>query len=201
MADLPRRRPEPQLIRSLALPLLLLALPGVARGQQPGEARAGLEAALRVTSIAGDATVLAGGVGLLDLGGRVAFGGGGWLALGTMRISTGRPETDKNLHMAYAGVVAETVVRRGPGWDVRARALVGAGNAKVSDRLQGVALGADNFAIVEPELGGSWHLGHGAWLTGGLSYRITFGVEDLPDISEHSFRGVSLRIGATLRSF
>ncbi len=202
MARVPRRRPESQLIRWLALPLLLaLARPQLAAGQRETDARAGVEAGLKLGSVQGDATVFAGGVGLIDLGGRVAFGGGGWLALGAVRIATGRPDTDKNLHLAYAGVVAETEIRRGPDWDVRARALIGAGNARVSDRLIGIQLGADNFGIVEPEIAGSWHLGGVAWLTGGLGYRFTFGVEDLPAISGDTFRGVSLRVGITLRSF
>jgi hypothetical protein len=202
VAHVPRRRAEPQLTRGLALPLLLsLAAPRAAAGQQEGGARAGVEAALKLSSVRGDATVFAGGVGLIDLGRRVAFGAGAWLALSTVRISTGRPETDKSLRMAYAGVVAEGEIRRGPDWVVNVRALVGAGNAKVSDRLIGVPLGADNFGVVEPEVGGSWHLGRGAWLTGGLGYRFTFGVEDLPDISEESFRGMSLRMGIALRSF
>lgn len=202
MAHVPGRRTEPQLIRWLAFPLLLsLAAPRGAAAQQEREAGAAVEAALKLSSVLGDVTTFAGGVGLIDLGGRVAFGGGGWLALGTVRIATARPETDKSLRMAYAGVVAESVIRRGPEWEVRARILVGAGNAKVSDRLIGVQLGADNFGIVEPEVGGSWHLWRGTWLTGGLSYRFTLGVEDLPDISDDSLRGASLRLGITLRSF
>jgi hypothetical protein len=198
----PRRRPEPQLTRWLTLPfLLLLARPSATAGQQEGAARAGLEAALRLSSVHGKATVFAGGTGLLALGHGVSFGGGGWLALGPVRVSTGRPESDKSLRVAYAGLVVETAVRRGPDWDLRVRALVGAGNAKVSDRLIGVQLGADNFGVVEPEIGGSWQLDRGAWLTGGLSYRLTFGVEDLLDVSEDSLRGASLRVGIQLRSF
>lgn len=202
MAHLPGRRSESQLIRWLGLPLLLLlARPTLAVGQEPAEARAAIEAALRLSSVHGEAAVLAGGSGLLHLGGRIAFGGGGWLGLGTVRIDTGRPATDKSLRLAYAGVVAEGEIRRGPDWDLRARALVGAGSAKVSDRLIGLQLGVDNFGVVEPEIGGSWHLGGGAWLTGGLAYRFTFGVEDLPDVSDDSLRGTSLRVGITLRSF
>lgn len=199
---MPGRRQEPQLRRSLLVPLLLLlAGPLAAGAQQESAARAGVEAALKAGRVAGEATVFGGGVGLLNLGHGVAFGGAGWLALGAIRVGNGRPETDKDLRVAYGGLVVEGVVRRGRGWDLRARALLGAGNAKVSDRLIGVQLGADNFAVVEPEVGGTWQLARGAWLTGGLAYRMTFGVEDLPGISDDALRGGSLRVGIQLRSF
>jgi len=202
VARVSRRRQEPQLSRWPALLLLLLlARPSAVRGQQQDAARAGIEAALKLSSVHGEGTVFGGGVGLLALGGRVAFGGGGWLALGAVRIATGRPETDKDLRLAYGGVVVEGMIRRGPDWDLRARALLGAGNAKVADRLIGLQLGADNFGVVEPEVGGSWQLTRGARLTGGLSYRLTFGVGHLPDVSDDSLSGGSVRVGIQLRSF
>lgn len=146
--------------------------------------------------------MFAGGVGLLDLGGRVAFGAGGWLVLGTSRIETGSPENDTELRVAYGGVVAEVdLPRQIHGWDLRARALVGAGNAKVADRLIRVQLGADNFGVVEPGVVGSRQIMRHTYLTGGIAYRFIFGVEDLPNVSPEDLRGASVQLGIAFRTF
>ncbi len=145
--------------------------------------------------------MFAGGVGLLDLGGRVAFGGGGWILLGQSKISAGSADADRDLKVAYGGVVVDMELLRNHRWDVRARALVGAGNGKISLRVAGVQLAADNFGVVEPEVCGSWHLSPNASLVGTLAYRYTFGVDDLPNVSENNLRGISLGVGFAVRSF
>lgn len=201
MAGMPRRRTEPQLIRRAGvLLLLMLVVPGALHAQDT-RAHASIEAALRVGSLRGSAKAFAGGVGLLDLGGRVAFGGGGWILLGQSQISAGSADADRDLRMAYGGVVADVELVRDARWDLRARALMGAGNGKITLRLAGVQLAADNFGVFEPEVCGSWHLSRSTSIVGTLAYRYAFGVNDLPNVSEANLRGISFGVGFAARSF
>lgn len=198
---MPRRRQEPQLIRRAAVLLLLTLVGPGALHAQDASARANVEAALRVGALRGSAKMFVGGIGLLDLGGRVALGGGGWILLGRSRISAGSADADRDLRVAYGGVVAEVELLSDPGWDVRARALVGAGNGKISLRLAGVQLAADNFGVVEPEVCGSWHLSARTRAVGTVAYRHAFGVSDLPSVSGNDLSGFSLGVGLAIRSF
>lgn len=198
---MPRRRAERQLIRrAAALLLLSLAGPGTLHAQE-ARAHASLEAALRVGALRGTAKAFAGGVGLLDLGGRLSFGGGGWTLLGTSRIYAGSADSDRDLRVAYGGVVAAVELVRDARWDLRASALVGVGNGKISLRLAGVQLAADNFGVIEPELSGSWHLSSNASLVGSLAYRYAYAVDNLPSVSQASLRGMSLGVGLSARGF
>jgi len=198
---MPRRRAERQLIRrAAALLFLSLAGPGTLHAQE-ARAHASLEAALRVGALRGTAKAFAGGVGLLDLGGRLSVGGGGWILLGTSRIYAGSADSDRDLRVSYGGVVADLELVRDERWDLRVRALMGAGNGKISLRVAGVQLAADNFGVVEPELCGSWHLSPNASLVGTVAYRYAFGVNDLPSVSDDNLAGVSLGVGFAVRSF
>jgi hypothetical protein len=197
----PRRRTEPQLIRRAAV-LLLLSLVGPSSlHAQDARAHASIEAAARVSALRGSAKLFVGGIGLLDLGGRVSFGGGGWILLGTSRIYAGSADSDRDLRVAYGGVVADVELVRDARWDLRARALLGAGNGKISLRVAGVQLAADNFGVIEPELCGSWHVSPNASVVGSLAYRYTYGVNDLPSVSQDNLAGVSLGVGFAVRSF
>ncbi len=199
---MPGRRAEPQLIRRAAVLLLLLSLAGPgALHAQDARASASVETALRIGALRGSAKAFAGGVGLLDLGRRVAFGGGGWILLGTSRIYAGSADSDRDLRVAYGGVVVAVELVRDARWDLRARALVGAGNGKISLRLAGVQLAADNFGVIEPELCGSWHMSPNASLVGSVAYRYAYGVDDLPSVSEDNLRGMSLGVGLSVRGF
>lgn len=204
MARLPRARQEPQLIRYAALVAACLLLgPVGAPAQQVGDAaHAEVEGALRLTRMHGDVSWLAGVTGLIGVGGPLRFGGAGWIQLGQSSVPGGAAPFDYEMRIAYGGLAAELDIIRRPGGALVLRTLAGAGNAKIrSLPVVETLIAADNFGVVEPELSGAWRLYRGVVASVGLGYRLTFGVDDLPNVLPSDLRGPSLRIGISIGDF
>jgi len=189
----------------MILAAVLLLPDGVAARQTstPSEARAAVDAGLRPTLLAGRASVLMGGTGLLGVHGRVMFGGGGWIQLGESALDTGGSDAGFRLRLAYGGLVVDWLLADRAAGRITVRTLIGAGNGKVFLTAGGTEAetGADNFGVVEPEVTLQRRLLGHLHATAGVGYRIVFGLEDLTGVADGDVRGPSLRVGLGLRNF
>lgn len=196
-----------RLARTVPIVLAVVLLPpgGVAARQTPAPsgARATVDAGFRPTLLAGRASVLMGGSGLLGVGGRVMFGGGGWIQVGESELDTGGSDAGFRLRLAYGGLVVDWLLADREAWRITLRTLLGAGNGKVFLAAGGVAAetGADNFGVVEPEVGIQRRLIGRLHGSAGVGYRVVFGLEDLTGVADGDIRGPSLRVGLALRNF
>lgn len=193
-------RPVPILLAAVLFP------PGGVAARQtptPSEARAAVDAGLRPTLVAGGASVLMGGTGLLGVHGRVMFGGGGWIQLGESVLDTGGSDAGFRLRLAYGGFVVDWLLADRAAGRITLRTLIGAGNGKVFLTAAGVEAetGADNFGVVEPEVALQRRLLGHLYATAGVGYRIVFGLEDLTGVAEGDVRGPSLRVGLGIRNY
>lgn len=190
----------------LLLPLLLsMSLPGLVTAQagtspkEPLRARGTAGIVLKGTSIAGTDRVLLGGWAGLTFGDHFSLGGGGVALLREVHLTGSGSGTGFELGMGYGGILL------GLHYPLRARVgarlgiLLGAGHAEVRDRLTGREVGADNFGVLEPEAALSLPLLSWLHLGGGVGYRMTWGVGDIPLVQPEEFRGatgtLSLRVG------
>ena len=192
-------------MRRPALFILLLLLPGPLRAQEGGDPltppRAEATAAflLKGSQLAGaNRIILGGGIGLL-VGGRLAIGGAGLATTENVELAGLENSTGFDLGMGYGGLTVHYwhPLTQRLTWE--AGFLVGAGHAEVRSLVTGTEVGADNFAVVEPELALS--LTTLPWLRFGasLGYRMAWGMEDLPRVAVEDLRSFSLALTLRIR--
>ena len=183
---------------ALAFPWALMALTAVGApdglAAQDGRATLELNAGVRATSIRGESSFMGGGTALVRPWRRLALGGGGWILFGSRAIEPDSPGGGFRLRLAYGGLVAATrVASRGP-VEIDARALLGAGSARTELSAPRVEIDADNFLVLEPEVGATARGASPFTARLGVSYRFVAGVEDVSGISARQLRGMSATI-------
>lgn len=202
--SLARQRAQ-MLIRTAALllALVLTCVPAPAGAQQEParNAQAYLGVGLGTTKIHDQGTTVAGGAALLSLGHRVAFGGAGWVMLGRSTVNGRDAASHYDLRVAWGGLIGQTRLLGDRSRALDLRALVGAGNGKVTLPLVNTLIASDNFGVLEPELLGTVRLHPLLYIEGGLSWRWVFGVQDLPGVSSRDLQGFSARLGIAIRNF
>lgn len=201
MAHLPGRRTEHPLKHFALLLLVLLASASPAAGQRErpdgSGPRAGIEANLLLTQVASDVVWMAGGLALVQVASRLEVGGAARLMFAAIPLE--RPGTALDLELGYGGaVVSADFPLPGGSPGLTARALLGAGNADVRDRVTGAMVDSDNFGVIEPEV--LFHISLTPRLSArvGASYRVVFGVEDLPGASGRQLSAGALVTGLRL---
>jgi hypothetical protein len=193
-------------MRGTLLAALLLALPGSLWAQAgpssaDAEGRVGSTAAVLVkgSTIAGKGRIQVGGWAGLVFGNRFAVGGGGLVLLEEVALAGSEAGSGFSLDFDYGGLFFRFWQPISPRLTGELGLVFGAGNAGVTDRLSGAELGSDNFLVAEPEVSLSFTLL--PWVHIGVSggYRLAWGVEDLPRVSEDELRAatgtISLRLG------
>ena len=193
-------------MRGVVVAALLLALPGSLRAQA-GPSSANAEGRVRSTAaflvkgstIADQGRAQIGAWAGLVFGGRFAVGGGGVVLLEEVPLEGSEAGTGFSLDLGYGGLFFrfwEPLSERLTG---ELGLIFGAGNGEVNDQPSGAELGSDNFVVAEPEVSLFFTLL--PWLHVGASggYRMVWGVEDLPQVSEDDLRAatgtISLRLG------
>lgn len=178
----------------------LLGAPRSVSGQAAErQAHASLEVSLAATSVRESATTLAGAVGLLDLGGRLAFGAGGAIMIGSSALEGGG--LDQDLHLGYGGAVLQFTLTGSPQRYLALRTLVGSGNAKIKLAVGGGEVAADNFGVLEPGLVGTVTLAGPLRLGAGVAYRHVFGVDDLPNVVPADLKGPVAQVRISIRTY
>lgn len=185
----------------LALAFLASPARGIAQQAAAREAYASVAAAVATTQIHEHSATMLGGTALLSLGGRLAFGGGGWVMTKRSTVEGQTAGARYDFRMAYGGVAAQARLLGNRNHGLELRALVGAGNGKVRLPVVGTLIAADNFGVVEPALAGTVRLFPGVHLQGSVAWRWAFGVQDLPGVSTDDLRGFSARLGFAIRNF
>jgi len=178
----------------------LVLQPGAATGQ---EARAGgrFDLSLGATPLHGDASALATASVLVGVAGRLYLGGTGSAFLGKRTLAGSAPGTDLELRSAFGGLVLHYRLTPPEGSDLWLRLTAGAGNAKVDLAVARTRVAADNFGVLEPELGLSRHVAGPLHVGVAVGYRATFGVDDLPGVSPADLRGPTARVVLTALRF
>lgn len=179
-------------------PTAFLAALLVAGGAQPAGAqdstgRAGLdiEAGIRATSFRSEFSWMGGGSALVRPWHGLALGGGGWMLMGSRRIDPDSPGGGLRLRVAYGGLVAATPLP-GPGrTEADLRVLLGAGNARIELSAPRAEIAADNFLVVEPEVGITMIVAWPLTARVSLAYRFVGGVEDVSGVTARQLRGLS----------
>ena len=196
----------PKGMRTTLLLLLVLALPGSLRAQagppssiRDGRVRSAVAFTVQGSRIAGSSRVHLGGWAGLVLGGHFLVGGGGFAPTQNVELPGTDSGTGFLLRMGYGGLVFRYWKPLDLGVTASGGMLLGAGHARVRDRLQGTELGSDNFFVLEPTLSLAHPLLSWLHIEGTLGYRKALDVEDLPTVSAadlSSFTGaLSLRVG------
>jgi hypothetical protein len=167
----------------------------------PPQARAFLSGGVRLTEIRGNTVSMIGAEGVLGIAGEWSVGGGAWILSQPSDIEGSTPGSDLRLRIAYGGLLVERRLGHTGSVSWAARALLGAGNAKLSLPAVETEIGADNFGVVEPELRASIPLV--GWLRFDLrvGYRSVFGVEDLAQVTSAQIRGITAGVAFTLGPF
>lgn len=197
-----RRLPELTLKPLSILLLVLLLGPGAplrAQERGPDVPTASLESGLRFTRMRSRGVRMPGGLAQLRVAPGIWVGGGGWWMKDAVRFRR-TPGQERALRAGYGGaVVSFPLPLTTTGAAATGRALVGAGNADVSDPASGALLESDNFAVLEPELDVEVSLIARLHLLAGASWRFAFGVEDLTGVDRTDLSGpalvLALRIG------
>lgn len=199
MASPPFRRRLSRIAACLFLIPGLLVSEAVAAQQAapPSEAArvsAGLGPGVGVSTVQGEAALVWAGHAGLRLGSTFWLGGAG-VILTPVDYGASAP---RRLRLGYGGLEFEAAVPGlGPS-DWRVGALLGGGNADVSDILTGVELGSDNFLVLEPRISWIRPLST-AWSTSvRLGYRLAIGVDDLPDSDAGDISGPLVFLGLTV---
>jgi len=134
---------------------------------------------------------MAGGAATIDWGGALSVGGAGWILLDPVEIGGETPGSDLELRVSYGGIrVRADRATQGP-VGVWIGVLAGAGNAKLGLPVVETEIAADNFGVLEPELGVRMLLGNRLSLQASLGFRIVFGAENLPGLSPSDLRGMT----------
>ncbi|MGD2124264.1 MAG: hypothetical protein PVJ76_21220 [Gemmatimonadota bacterium] len=193
-------------MRSLSILLVsILILPGFLWAQEepgaPPQNRVGGVASvtLKAGETAGVNRLSFGGWAGLTFSGNVALGGGGFALSKDVELTGSEGETGFNLSMGYGGLTFRF-------WEPLANdlygevgVLLGAGHAVVEAQLTGTEVGSDNFLVGEGELGVSYRLLRRIFLGAAVGYRLTSGVQGLPEVSTddlNAFTGsLFLRVG------
>ena len=149
---------------------------------------------LRGAKIIGGTEAMLGGEASLHFSRHFSIGAAGGALLGPVSVTESGADLGTDLRMGYGGVLLGYEARTANTVSVAGRLLLGAGHASIRAIPVGNELGADNFLVLEPEVVlrfravGPAHLGLAA------GYRMTFGVQDLPTLTDHDLEGVSVTI-------
>jgi hypothetical protein len=193
-------------MRRLVLAVLLLALPGTLRAQagppsasDEGRVTATATALVKGSTIAGKGRAQVGGWVGLVFGGRFAVGGGGLVLLEEVELEGTEAGTGFTLDFGYGGVFFRFWQPLSSDLTGELGLILGAGNGDVNDGLSGTELGSDNFVIAEPEVSVFYRLFPSIHLGASLGYRLAWGVQDLPSVTQDDLRAatatLSLRWG------
>lgn len=152
----------------------------------------------RSTRVRSQAKILVGGDLRVRLPGSFSAGLGAWGATSATTVPGGSTGVDYGMEFAYGGIVVERGMFVRGSTEVGARLTFGAGSARAS--LPGVngSSAADNFGVVEAEAVVSRHLPGAVGVRAQLGYRLSFGVEDLPQTVAAHFRGITVSLGFVL---
>ncbi len=192
-------------MRLLTLLLGLLLLPGSLWAQEEGAREEPFRAQgtaaflVKASSVADADRLFVGGWAGLTLGDRILVAGGGMALTREVELSASEASTGFELGMGYGGVLIQ--VRHPLTSRLRAHAgvLAGAGHAEVRDRLTSREVGADNFGVLEPEIGVGFSLLPWLQLNATVGRRLVWWVEDLPLVQAEDLRGItgtfSLQVG------
>jgi hypothetical protein len=143
----------------LALFVLLVILPGPIGAQEgggstpPARTEATGSLLLKGGQVAGANRIFLGGSIGLVFGGRFAIGGAGLALTENVELEGSENSTGFDLGMGYGGLTLQywhPLTQRLTG---EAGLLIGAGHAQVRSLITGNEVGADNFAVMEPEIG------------------------------------------------
>ncbi len=102
-----------------------------------------------------------------------------------------KSDTGFDLEVGYGGVVLRYRFPMADRVEAEAGTLMGAGHAVVRDRFTGTEAGADNFGLMEPEVGLSLEVLPWLHLSGGVGYRMVWGVEDLPRVEPEDLQSLT----------
>jgi hypothetical protein len=192
-------------MRAFTLLLLLLSLPGLLGAQEMGRSPEPTRAEgtafflVQGSSLAGARRVFLGGGAGLVFGGRWTIAGTGLTLTENVELAGSGASTGFDLKLGYGGLTFRYAHPLASRVDLEGGLLVGAGHAVVGDLITGTEVGSDNFPLMEPEVALSIRLR--SWLTIGASggYRMAWGVEDLPRVSQEDLRSFTgslhLRVG------
>ncbi|HEX9886119.1 MAG TPA: hypothetical protein VGA70_06505 [Longimicrobiales bacterium] len=169
-------------------------------GAPSGVIQAFVHGGLRVTSVAGEVGVMAGGAAGLSLSDRIYVGGGGWMLLRDSDIGGAGVYQSRALGVGYGGVMVDvTLADPGSKRTVAVRALLGVGNLDIRDPITGIRIDSSNFVVMEPEAVARVGLGRRMAIEGTLSYRAVFGLDALSGLDDGDVGGpgfsVLLRVG------
>jgi hypothetical protein len=151
------------------------------------------------SDVAGQYRAHVGGWVGLVIGRRVALGGGGLAMLENVELVAATSGSGFDLGTGYGGLQVRYWQPLPKGFALEGGALLGGGHAEVTDLVQGIELGADNFFVVEPETTLFYDLFSRVHLGVAVGYRFVWGVEDIPLVTSDDLRGLTaaftLKIG------
>jgi hypothetical protein len=158
-----------------------------------------LELSLSVASVRAQTSPLLGAAALLGVSPAWRVGGAGFSMLERVNLEIPPPLENLELHIGYAGVLVERVLRSlstspasGRSAALMARMILGAGNGEVRDAATGARLRSDNFAVVEPAVSVQVPLSRLISAGAAAGYRVVSGVDGLQSVEEENLRGWSL---------
>lgn len=200
MTEAPRPRPPRGRgsAAALAAAALLALAPAPAEAQE-SRAAARFEMSAGATSLRRDASALATASVLVGITPRLYLGGTGSVFLGTRLIEGSTRGNDLELRSAFGGLALHYRLADAPSLWLRLTA--GAGNAKVDLAVARTRIAADNFVVLEPELGVSRPVAGPLHVGVAVGYRATLGVEDLPGVAPADLRGPTARLVLTALRF
>ena len=194
-----RRRLLLPLASCLCAPLFGSILPAPAAAQAPPhKVTASVEAGARIASLRDETKGLWGGAALLHIHPRLSLGGGGWILHSRSAIQVASPGSDLEMALGYGGVTADLRIVSGERVALDLRVLAGAGNVKIIVPVVGSEIGADNFGILEPELGLTLRLRPDLGVKLTAAYMHSFGVDDVPPVLPEDLRAYSLGLSLIL---
>ena len=160
-----------------------------------------LEFGPRLSTVRETTEVLMGGAVLVGVRGPLHIGIGGAVLAGKNQIPGDAVGSDLELGVGYAGVQVSYWGLGSSSLKWGAGVLVGAGNAKVSLKAVDTEIAADNFGVIEPDVGVRAPIADLLSVSARLGYRLVYGVEDLPEIGRDQLRGLSISIGLSFGPF
>jgi hypothetical protein len=158
-------------------------------------------AGIRATRLRGKNALMLGGDVRLRVSRGLSVGAAGWGLIDPISISSAALGSDLALDVAYGGVVLQYAPRSGGTGRWAVRVLLGAGNGKISLPIISTEIAADNFGVIEPEVLGRVPVWSFLEVQAHLSYRLVFGVEDLPQVTADHLRGASMSLTLSLGPF